>query len=437
MRHAIGKALQRLNSIKANAKAAVTLPRLDAIGSGGYIGNTRSMPSGARELTEHFRGWAYAAVRVIATRVAGQAIKVGLRRKGPVKEKAAAANAEALDSHRLLDALADPSELHTQWSLLFCTVASMELTGRALWWATVEDGQDRLFHLPTHWIESTNRKRTVWNIRPDGATQSYPIPGEQVLHVAYPDPSDPLGCIAPLARIIDAVLADENIGTAQRAAFENGIFPKIVLSAGRMPDDPLSGAKGERPVLEAWQRRELINAIKNVYRGSLAADEPFILDGLIENITKLSNTVAEMDFLNSAKLTKSKVLQGFGVSPILLGEVEGANRASATVADDIFVSNKINPLLIMLGQGMTEWLGPIYAGPNEKLTVWFEPAVANDPELTLKRWEAAAKLGYVTPNEFRRTLLGLPDIDGGDEPHEPLAPMGKELNPYTLEELSL
>jgi len=428
---ALANAFAKSSAMYANAKASISLPRLDSLATGGTIGDTRPMPSGARELSGHFRGWVWAAIRLIATRAAGQTVCVARRPRGPVDRKALGQNLEPLESHRLLDVIADPNDLGTQWTLMFSTVASLELTGRSLWWATQEDGEDRLFHLPSHWIQSTDRKRTVWNIRPDGATESFPIPGDEVMHAYYPDPSDPMGCISPLGRIIDGVLADESISTAQRAAFENGIFPKVVLTAGRMPSDPVTKLPGERPMLEDWQRRELIEAIRTVYRGSLRADEPFIIDGMIENITKLSNTIAEMDFLGSSKLTKSRVLQGFGVSPILLGEVEGANRASATVADEIFVSNKVNPLLTLLSQSMTEWLGPLYSLPGERLTVWIEPAVAHDPELVLKRWQAGAGFGYVTPNEFRRAMLNLPDITGGDELIEPAVPL-KGFDPYSL-----
>jgi hypothetical protein len=125
-----------------------------------------------------------------------------------------------------------------------------------------------------------------------------------------------------------------------------------------------------------------------------------------------------------------------------LGEVEGANRASATVADEIFVGNKVNPLCELISQAMTEWLGPMFAGKRERLVVWIAPAVAHDPELTLKRWESAARLGYVTGNEYRRYILNLEDHDGLDELQTPAMmlpkPTGKsftlsdDLNPYTL-----
>lgn len=413
---AITKALNDVDRMRTSfaAKAASSPSVANVVASGQALGMVRPSVGTATEQLSHFKGWVWSAVRLIASRVAGQSVFVAKKPTRPKRGKHLGEALEPMDSHQLLDTLADPSELHTEWSLKFVTVASLELTGRALWWVTQDDGRQVILHIPTSWIVSVDARRTVWKIRPNGSTEEFPLPGDEVVHYFYPDPADPLGAISPLSRIAEAVLTDEEISTAQFKAFRNGIFPKVVLTAGRLPDSP-DGIKGQRPSLSAEQRQQLIGAIKGVYQGTLRADEPFIIDGLIESITKVSNSIAEMDFLNSAKLTKSKVLQGFGVSPILLGEVEGANRASATVADEIFCASKINPLIELLSQSMTAWLGPMFAaGPNEKLCVWIDPAVANDPELDLKRWELAGKLGAITKNEFRRRVLNLSDVGGGD-----------------------
>lgn len=411
---ALTKALNDVDRMRTGfATKAATPSVAHVVASGQTLGVVRPSVATATEQLAHFKGWVWSAVRLIATRVAGQSVFVARQPKRPKRGKQLGDDLEPLDYHSLLDALADPSELHTEWSLKFVTVASLELTGRALWWVSQDNGRRVILHIPTSWIVSVDARRTVWNIRPHGSTEEFPLPGNEVVHFFYPDPADPLGAIAPLSRIAEAVLTDEEISTAQFKAFRNGIFPKVILTAGRLPDGP-NGMKGQRPALTTEQRQQLITAIKGAYQGTLRADEPFIIDGLIEDITKLSNTIAEMDFLNSAKLTKAKVLQGFGVSPILLGEVEGANRASATVADEIFCAAKINPLIELLSQSMTAWLGPMFAKPHEKLCVWIDPAIAHDPELDLKRWELGSWMGAVTKNEFRRHVLNLRDTTDGD-----------------------
>lgn len=282
-------------------------------------------------------------------------------------------------------------------------------------------------------------------MRPSGSTQTFDLNGEQVFHVAYPDPSDPLGCISPLSRIAEAVLTDAQIQEAQHSSMKHGIFPRAVITAGRLPD--MGGMPRERPTLTPEQREDLISAIRGVYSGAINMDEPFIIDGLIENIQPFGLKPSELSFKESGEMTKARVLQGFGVSPILLGEIEGANRASAYIADEIFCQNKINPLIEMVSQAMTEWLGPQFAKAREKLVVWIERATPRDAEMQLKRFESAARLGFVNQNEFRRHVLNLPDVDGGDEFREPalMLPRARRsanvddptLNPFTLERMKL
>ncbi len=239
-----------------------------------------------------------------------------------------------------------------------------------------------------------------------------------------PDPSDPFGAMSPLSAQAAAVDADEAIQEAQRRAFENGVFPKVVLTAGRLPG--MGGETGPRPVLGEDQRKQIIHAIKSLYGGVAKYDEPLILDGLIESVTKISNTPAEMDFLASGKQTKSRIFQAFGINPLIVGEIEGANRAQAVVAEESFCANAINPLLEMMGQVMSGWVGSAYASDREKLVVWIECCKPHDAEQSLKEWELGLKLGAATPNEYRTTVLNLPEIAGLDDPYVPVNMMPRD-----------
>ena len=41
---------------------------------------------------------------------------------------------QIIEQHELLDAIDDPNELMVRWTLLYVTLAGLELTGRAHWW---------------------------------------------------------------------------------------------------------------------------------------------------------------------------------------------------------------------------------------------------------------------------------------------------------------
>lgn len=385
----------------------------------------------AREQYLHNTGWVYSAVRLIAQRIAGQPIRAarkatgkrpgGMRLKAmhdslPLQYKNMADGLEPLDGHLLLDTLADPSDLATSWSLMFVTVASLELTGRALWFATEDKGKKTILHIPTSWVTKVSVYGQPWEIQPDGRSTPVKIPADEIVHFFYPDPSSPLGALSPLQQLARAVTADEAIEDSQLAAHRQGIRPGVIIKAGRMKNTSAGGgAEGLRPVLTPEQRSQLVTAIRGAYQGVHRRGEPAIVDGLVEDIIPFTRTPEEMDFLGSSKLTKERILQGFGVNPILLGAIEGANRASAAAADEIFVANKVNPIIEQVSLAMTEWLGPIFAAKNEKLVVWIERAAAKDEDLKLRQWTAGLTRNVVTPNEYRRHVLNLPDIEGGDE----------------------
>jgi len=398
------------------------------------------------------RNWVYCATDLLGSRVAGQQVRVSsdrvaARGAGPRTAKAVGDDREPLDSHPVLDLLARPNELMDGSALLYATTASIAITGRSLWWVNPNtDGGASILPIPTSWIIRVDNARKVWTIRlpgeraKDNMPEEIPIPGEQTVLFNKQSPSDPWGCISTLAAISEAVTIDEKISETQWRLFEQGIWPQVAVKAGTLPPPPGTSGPPMRPHLTPEQRQQLVVAIRRAYRGSHRLGEPLIIDGMIDDVIKLSLTPSELDFGNSGKIIKSKILQAFRCSPILLGEVEGANRASATVADEVFCSATVNPCIAMLSKSLTRYLGPMFAKDGERLTIWIEPCQPRDAEGMFRRWQVALAAGAVTINEFRRNVLNLPPIDGGDELLDEMptasAELVKRLNPYTMQRLT-
>lgn len=204
--------------------------------------------------------------------------------------------------------------------------------------------------------------------------------------------------------------------------FRNGINPVHVVKVGK-------DANGLRPRLTAAQQREIISAIRKRYAGTMNHGEPLILDNLIEDVQKLSNTPAEMDWLNSGKSTKSRIAQGFGTNPIIMGKIEGANRASAVIADNHFCSFTVNPKIELISQVLTEYLSPMFGGD---LVIWIEPCQANDTEMKLKYLELLGKHSAITGGEMRE--LSPFDLKLGDF-SDPVASTGGRITSQALEAL--
>jgi phage portal protein BeeE len=208
-------------------------------------------------------------------------------------------------------------------------------------------------------------------------------------------------------------LTDEAIQAAQQKAFVNGILPSMALIVGRHPD--LSGVAGQRPILTKDQREQLLAAVHQRLQGAERAGNTMILDGVIEDIKKISNSPNEMDFTKSGEMVKQRIFQAFGVNPIIAGEVQHANRAQAAVADESFCDNCVNPKIELISQWMTMELPARFDDPD--CIVFIEPARAKDPDRTRLETDLMAKYGAITKNELRATfsLPPLPNGLGGDE----------------------
>jgi phage portal protein BeeE len=388
------------------------------------------------EQYDHFYGWSYVAIRAIAQRIAAQPLKVidtnpsggegedlgkVLGRYGtrnlPAWTKGVGANKDSviINQHPLLEALKNPNDSMTQWSLMYCTVASLELTGCAYWWFERTDDDLKIWPLPTHWVVPEHNASAGlykrYKVTPDGGGEPFMVDGNDMANFTLPDPSNPMGHVSPLQTQSKAVATDEAIQDAQFRAFQNGIFPGVVMTVGRLPDMPGGGA-GERPVLTGEQRRSLVDAARMFYQGTAHYDEPMVVDGMIEKIEKFSNTPNEMDFVDSGQQVKARIFQAFGVNPMILGEVVPGSYSQSAVADTHFCHTVLNPLLTLMSQVISKFMVPFF-GESDSQVAYFEPAQSQDRDHHLRSWQAAAHLGVVTPNEYRTEVL---NIEPSDDP---------------------
>lgn len=400
-----------------------------------------------REQYTHYTGWTFVAINRIATRLAGLSMHAGrslsdeydwdaLERRGvklgrrlkpwqrmscPGYVKDVQGEVEIVPNHELLQAMKNPNEAMVQWSLFYTTIASLELTGKAYWWMPREDGRLKIWPLPASWVTPKHTDKQMfayYEVAPPGqAARKYKVPPEEMAYFPLPNPSDPLQTVSPTQSQAEAIAADEAIQTAQWRLFKNGLFPGMAITVGRGESWTGEEGEGEQVELTPAQRREILEAVRSMYEGVVNFGEPLILDKVITGVHQLSNKPQEMDFMQSGKITKGRIFQAYGLNPIVAGEIEGANRAQAAAAEGNFVDNVINPIGIMVGQVLTKQQGGEYL-------FWLEQAKAHDAELSLKEWEAAGKLKYVTADEYRQHRLGLAPLDDNQraELAEPVEP---------------
>jgi phage portal protein BeeE len=364
----------------------------------------------------HYRNWPYVCISAIAKRVAMQPIYVSLAKRAPNASKSYKDDLLPLDNHPFLDAIHAPNPIFTKTQLIWSTVASLELCGRAFWWfpeLARGESQREIWPIPPSWIHPVDNLRKSYQIRPFGAGEPFTVAGEDVAYFSLPDPSNPFGSVSPLQSQAYAVDTDESIQTAQARSFANGLFPTLAITVGDTGNNATGDAATTR-VLTTDQRNVIMDALRKVMQGPGKNGNAILLDGFIKEIKKISNSPAEMDFMQSGKQIRSRIFTAYGINPIIVGEVDGANRAQAVVAEESLVINVLNPIIELLSEAMTRWVGPVYARKGERLIVWIEPARVKDHELNIKEYELGLKYGMVSRNELRTRLLGIPPAAGSD-----------------------
>lgn len=391
----------------------------------------RSMSNHHVEQYRHFTGWTYSIVRTIAQRIAGQPFRIArkktsekkslcpgfksmaLKRTLPTHLKNHADNLEVIEDHAFIRALEKPNPISVYWTLMYVTIASLELTGKAYWWFHHDEKEGlQIWHLPSHWVEPIHDQRGLyaeWVVRAEGMAEDVKVPGECICLLAYPDPSNPLNAISPLQSNARAVVADESMQEAQRRSFQNGINPGVALVVGRNPD-AAPGVPDSQMLLSKAQREQLRTAVKQIYRGVVNQDEPLILDAFIKDVKRITMGPREMDFLQSGTISKERLTQGWGVNPVSMGQLEGANRASSATADDHFAANVINPKIVLISQMLTVCVRRLFN--DDSLVAYLEEAHAVDPDYELALELAMVGNFAMSRNEWRARHHLPPLVEG-------------------------
>lgn len=392
-----------------------------------------------REAYNLFRHWVYVCVNAIGRRLAGQPIGAGSRegaspnpdrsqtyqikqairrRKLPpaMREKLTdSENLEILDDHGSLDLLANPNPVQGKFEFLYMSAIQILITGEAYWVGGVRSDSEgnlkpEIWAVPTSWLEPVHKGGyfTGYLLKTKPG-QDKEIPAENVARTYFCDPADIKKAYAPLKACISAVRTDDNIQGSQEESFARGPWPNVVITVGKQRG-PQGMLTDRRPVLMGQHRRQFIRAIKSIWQETVGQGDPAIIDGLIESIHKLQYTPQEMDWPQSGEIVKRRIMQTYGVNPITVGEIVGANRAQAYEARKQTADMAINPLADAFSETLTQWIGPWYESP-ERLLLWVEPYEPIDPELDLKRWAEGLKSNSVTNDEFRANQLGLPPLE--------------------------
>jgi HK97 family phage portal protein len=360
------------------------------------------------EQLRNYRSWVYAAVNAIAQEAARNRPFLYVNTGQAEHEQAPLPHTHPLC--RLLD---NPNPWLTAWELWYLTVVYLELTGNSFWYVAPQSLGDtrlgtpgELWVIPTPWVKVIPDAREyvrAYEVHAPGVPCETFGPDE-VIHLKYPNPLDPHYGLSPLQANALTVDANSELLKSRYQTFLAGPRPGIVLQTEQTLSDQTVTRLEEKLQMKFGGR-------DNWHR-------PLVLEqGLKASPWTL--TPAEMDFLNSSKMTRDEILAVFRVPPPITGIVEnlglGANIWFG--ARVMFCEGTLQPKLDLMGQCLTRDLGRRY-GPD--VVIGFPDCSPRSDDDRRADDELDAKLGLRTFNEIRKSRGLLPYADKRfDEPIVP------------------
>lgn len=171
--------------------------------------------------------------------------------------------------------------------------------------------------------------------------------------------------------------------------------------------------KTKRRLNEA-QLKQNLDAIWMQHRLAEHEGKPMLVHDDMELISGADGKQQELDYRGSLEDTLRITSAAFGVPLAVVGMTDSQSKANADAQLATFAQNKLNPLLTMYSQCLTNFLAKDF---DEDLVVELGPFTVRDYGQIVNGAQALWRAGAITPNEIRDYLLGLPPLDvGGDTP---------------------
>ena len=339
----------------------------------------------------------FAAIRAISDEIANTQFRL--------YQIKASGDHEEVYSHELLDALEGVNENMTGPEFKHMIAAHLELAGNCYILLegvkSFDDKPKALYLLNPAGVSvkldksSFPYKLLGYRFKYDGKEMSFQP--YEIIHLKYPNPSDPWTGIGTVQGIAEWIDLDNYLMDFNKNFFRNGARLNGVLTTAMTTEEQLFNLK--------ISFEEQYAGVKNAYK-TVALPK-----GVDFKPTQAQ--AKDMDFPNLAKEIFDRVLAGFRVSRTILGTAESdTNRATAETADYVFAKRTIKPKMQLIVSYLNEYLVPRYV---DNMYLSFVDPVPEDKNFrTLEMQAVLGSAPAMTVNEARQNYLGLGPIDGGD-----------------------
>jgi HK97 family phage portal protein len=256
---------------------------------------------------------------------------------------------------------------------------------------------------PQHIKPIQDTKEFISGYRYENGQLKYTLKPQDVLHAMYVDPGNIYWGLAPLQVAAKTVDTDIEAVNWNKIALQNRAVTDGVLSF----EQPLTRPQWEETRAQVREQKQ----------GAANARDLWILGGGAK-WNQMSLSPAEMDFINSRKMTREEITAVFGVPLILMGILEGSTYANYQEARKAFWEDTVIPYLNRIRAIFNQSLLPDFQAQGETLYIDYDTSNVPALQENFKEKTDSAKTlwGMGVPfNEINQRLeLGFDEIEGGD-----------------------
>ena len=223
---------------------------------------------------------------------------------------------EAPDSHPLKKLIDRPNPDQSLYEFMYSMSQSLDLTGNSFIAETKAGTRMQPVEL---WQFETKRmkihrgdKRLIDKYTYSGESNDKQIPAEDMVQIRMPNPESPVWGMPVLRGGSIATDVDREAGAFQKVSLQNRGLSDFMV---KVPE----GATQE-------QVDAIRDKLKERQQGAANARNPIVTTG---DVKQLSQTAAEMDFVNSRKSVWTEIAAAFGVPLAAIGFTENVNLANA------------------------------------------------------------------------------------------------------------
>lgn len=250
-----------------------------------------------------------------------------------------------------------------------------------------------------------------------------PIDTHEVIHFMLPDPKDIFWGISPLKAVAQTLEVDLSGLDWWVNAVQSGCRKDGILS-----------------FKHDLTQEQYDNALDRIRQQILTANGskfPIIM-GHEAQYTPYDLSPAELDWMNSRKMTREEIAAAFKVPPPLIGILDHSTYNNLTTARRIFWVDAVIPFLERIKSTLNRCLLPdFYKGSDlKKFRIDFDiskvEALADDFSKKLEQAQILLGMGVPLNVINRRLELDIPDVEGGDVGYilENYAPIDLIANKY-------